>query len=450
MQYPQYIDLKNTKIHWIPKQPSNWDIKRLRFVLKVNPVKSAASKLDEDTMVSFVPMESVGENGGMDVGLARPISEVYSGYTYFTEGDTVVAKITPCFENGKGAISRNLENGIGFGTTEFHVLKAGDGVDESFQFYLTISHPFRDIGASEMFGAGGQKRIPEDFIKDFRIGIPPLDEQQKIARFLDYKTRQIDQLIEKKKALIEKLDEQRIAVITQAVTKGVNGKAKMKPSGVEWLGDIPEHWKVEKLKYSIHMKGGGTPNTSTHEYWNGDIPWVSPKDMKSDLVSNTEDYITELGLKNSSTTLVDEGELLMVVRSGILRHSIPVSIAGKQVSLNQDMKALITDKNKLSPHFLKEIIWSNQKSLLPFWSKPGCTVESIETEYMANTKIALPPINEQVEILEKIKDSVAPIDKMVKLATKSIELYTIYRSALITSAVTGKIDVRNIRIPKGE
>ncbi len=220
----------------------------------------------------------------------------------------------------------------------------------------------------------------------------------------------------------------------------------MKPSGVDWLGDVPEHWLIEKLKFSVGIVGGGTPNTSVKEYWDGDIPWVSPKDMKFEVITSTEDCITQKGLEESATNLIDEGEILIVVRSGILQHSIPVAINEKTVSLNQDMKAIIADRKKFIPEFLKEIIWSNQKSLLPIWSKPGCTVESIETDFMLNTRIALPPIDEQKNILKKIRDEKAPIEKMIKACSASIDIYAEYRGVLITSAVTGKIDVRDVGV----
>ncbi|NVK56637.1 MAG: restriction endonuclease subunit S [Alteromonadaceae bacterium] len=434
MQYQPYPEYGEVKEKSLGKKPVNWESRRLKFSIKLKNIKINAKESD----LEYMGMENIESFTGRKIfDEENPITSEGVG-SLFEENDVLFGKLRPYL--AKSYLCKEQ----GFCSTELLVFE-GKKLLPKFLQYMVLSDWFVSMVDSSTYGAK-MPRASWDFIGNLESPLPPEAEQEVIVNFLDRKTRQIDQLIEKKKALIEKLDEQRIAVITRAVTKGINENAKMKPSSVDWLGDIPEHWKVEKLKYSIHMKGGGTPNTSIHEYWNGDIPWVSPKDMKSDLISNTEDYITELGLKNSSTTLVDKGELLMVVRSGILRHSIPVSIAEKQVSLNQDMKALITDKNKLLPHFLKEVIWSNQKSLLPLWSKPGCTVESIETEYMANTKIALPPLSEQAEILKKIEEMIAPIDKMVTLANKSISLYKSYRSALITNAVTGKIDLRNVEV----
>jgi type I restriction enzyme S subunit len=148
----------------------------------------------------------------------KQIDEVYSGYTYFRENDVVVAKITPCFENGKGAQAAGLLNGIGFGTTEFHVLRALEEFDKGYLFYLTITHAFRDIGASEMLGAGGQKRVPEEFIKDFRLGIPPLEEQKSISMHIKSELNNIDKMSRINKDAIERYEEYRSAIITAAVT----------------------------------------------------------------------------------------------------------------------------------------------------------------------------------------------------------------------------------------
>lgn len=455
MQYPQYKVLKDTEIHWIPQQPSHWDIKRLRFVLKVNPVKSAVANLDDETMVSFVPMESVGENGGMDVSLVKTISEVYSGYTYFTEGDTVVAKITPCFENGKGAISRNLENGIGFGTTEFHVLKAGDGMDESFQFYLTISHPFRDLGASEMLGAGGQKRIPEDFIKDFRLGTPPLDEQQKIARFLDHKTRKIDQLIEKKKALIEKLDEQRIAVITQAVTKGLNENAKMKPSGVNWLGDIPKHWTFKRLRFlSKGIEQGWSPQCDSNPANEGEWGVLKVGCVNGNHLDVSENKALPINLSPRKEYEIVSGDIL-ISRANTKELLGSAAIAPDDVR----EKLILCDKlyrliptQEISPMFLLFVLRIPISRFQYEREATGASgsMQNIGQDTIKNLLIPVPPMDEQLSIINLLEENLKRIDRMAVFNKKTIDRLQEYRSALITNAVTGKIDVRNIKIPMGE
>ena len=211
------VPMRDSGVEWLGEIPAHWRISRLRFVLTTNPSRNEI-RLGEDEPVSFVPMEAVGEYGGLNLEIEKPLEEIGSGYTYFANRDVVVAKITPCFENGKGALVAELVNGVGFGTTELHVLRASRELNEEFLFYLTISQVFRKLGEAEMYGAGGQKRVPESFIRDMRLGIPPLPEQKAIARVLDHKTLEIDEQIAKIQAAIDKLKEYRTALITGAVT----------------------------------------------------------------------------------------------------------------------------------------------------------------------------------------------------------------------------------------
>jgi len=168
-------------------------------------------------------MEAVNFDKDLTLSEERNLDEVYKGYTYFKNGDVVLAKITPCFENGKSAIAQNLTNGIAFGTTELHVLRSQDSINNHFLYYLIKSDSFMKIGESEMYGAGGQKRVPEEFIKNFLIGLPPYYEQVTIADYLDQETAKIDRLCETVNQTIGRLKEYRTALITQAVT----GKIKV-------------------------------------------------------------------------------------------------------------------------------------------------------------------------------------------------------------------------------
>ncbi len=146
---------------------------------------------------------------------------------------------------------------------------------------------------SAMGKTNTQKNIYLDEVKIVKIGLPPLDEQQAIAQFLDHKTKQIDDLIAKKETLIEKLDEKRIALISHAVTKGLDPSVLMKDSGIEWLGEIPESWKRGKLNYFCQIISGGTPDRNNPDFWEGDIPWVKTGEVNYHNIYSTEEYITK-------------------------------------------------------------------------------------------------------------------------------------------------------------
>lgn len=209
---------KNSGISWLGYIPKHWEVRRLRFLIISNPVKSEVSNLDLDIEVSFLPMEAINEYGGISYEHTKVMGDVYNGYTFFRNRDVLVSKITPCFENGKGTIANDLINGIGFGTTELHVMRANEEIDIEYLFYLSISDSFRKLGNAEMLGAGGQKRVPEEFIKNFKIGFPEIEEQKQIVSYLNKHLSKLDKLIFLNQKSITKLEEYRIALITNAVT----------------------------------------------------------------------------------------------------------------------------------------------------------------------------------------------------------------------------------------
>lgn len=275
------------------------------------------------------------------------------------------------------------------------------------------------------------------------IGMPTIsdNEQRAISAFLDRETAKIDGLIAKKERLIELLREKRAALISHAVTKGLDPSVLMKDSGIKWLENIPENWEAKKLKFVVSFYGGGTPSKGNSDYWTGDIPWVSPKDMKSEFITDTEDHITEEAVKESATRMIHPGAVLLVVRSGILRHTIPVAVNIRPVALNQDMKAL-APKTVLLSSYLKYLIIGLQRILLVTWRKEGATVESIEFEFLANTSIPIPSIVEQKDISIFLDRELEKIDSLISKINLAVEKLREYRTALISAAVTGKIDVR--------
>ena len=207
-------------------------------------------------------MEAIGEQGELDLSTIRNLDEVKTGYTRFFDGDVIVAKITPCFENGKGALVRGLLNGVGFGTTELYVLSPGPELDGRFLYYVTKSSSFKKRGEAAMTGAAGQKRVPEEFVRNFRVVLPLFPQQHAMADFLDRETAKIDVLIAAKERLLGVLSEKRRALITHAVTRGLNPDVPLRDSGLHWLRQIPNHWRIAgftKYLRSIVDYRGKTP-----------------------------------------------------------------------------------------------------------------------------------------------------------------------------------------------
>jgi len=288
----------------------------------------------------------------------------------------------------------------------------------------------------------------EEF-KNIYFLLPSLPEQTAIVRFLDYVDRRIRRVIRARQRRIKLLEEYKQALIHQVVTGQIDvrtGKPypAYKDSGVKWLGEVPAHWEVRKLKYAVTFVGGGTPSKANPAFWGGHIPWVSPKDMKTTVIADAQDHINNEAIAASATSIVGPSAVLLVVRSGILRRSIPVAINVVPVALNQDMKALQPKDTLLLSTYLRALIQGNQARLIDAWTKQGATVESIEHEYMANSHIPFPPLSEQTAIVEYLDALTAKIDAAISATRREIELLREYRERLIADVVTGKVDVREV------
>ena len=167
---------------------------RLRHVAKVNPLSRRFDRLPDDEIVTFLPMENVWPGDQLDLSQSRPKSAVATGYTRFESGDVVVPKITPTFEASRSALIPGIPSSVGAGTTELHVVRPGPDIDPRYLLYIFHSHDFLKLGAAEMYGVAGQKRVPDELIRDWTVDLPPIDEQRRIADFLDAETAKINQL----------------------------------------------------------------------------------------------------------------------------------------------------------------------------------------------------------------------------------------------------------------
>ena len=214
------VEMKPSGMEWIGEIPMHWEVLKVKQVGLSNPSKNnpKTACLKEKPVV-FLPMERVHTDGTIDQELRLPYSQLKNGYTYFEENDVLIAKVTPCFENGKIVLIKNLATPVGFGSTEFIVIRPNpQKVFSLFLYYILYNAPLRNIGKHFMTSAVGLKRVPTEFVENFRIPIPTYQEQAQIADFLDCKTEQIDELIAVEQRKIELLKEYRQSLISEAVT----------------------------------------------------------------------------------------------------------------------------------------------------------------------------------------------------------------------------------------
>jgi len=226
---------KESGIIWLGKIPSQWSVMKLKRVCRINAsISSQLKKYSLEDFLVFLPMENISSDGKIDCSEKRKLKDIKNGFSSFAKNDVVVAKITPCFENGKGACLDNLETDIGFGTTELIVLRANEKILPRYLYMITQLRQFRMQGAEVMTGSAGQKRVPSDFISNFALGIPSKAEQYEILNYLDNCLAKIDKMYMALNDEIKLLYEYRTCLISDVVT----GKVDVR--GIE----IPEYEAV--------------------------------------------------------------------------------------------------------------------------------------------------------------------------------------------------------------
>jgi type I restriction enzyme, S subunit len=352
MSFPRYPAYKPSGAEWLGEVPEHWEGLRLRFAAMLNPSKQEARSYADDDLVSFLPMEAIGEDGSLNLEQVKEVGECLNGYTYFKEGDVCIAKITPCYENGKGAILRGLKGGIGFGTTELIVARPRmEIMTAQFLDYLFRSSTFRSLGEAAMYGAGGQKRVPDSFVRDFASFLPPVGEQSAIATFLDRETAKIDALIAEQQRLIELLQEKRQAVISHAVTKGLNPNAPMKDSGVEWLGEVPKHWEVVPIGMICRRITYGftnpMPTCESGPYMlTANYVCMGAIDYENCRRTSVDAFKTELSDKSRP----EAGDILLT-KDGTLGRVALFEGGGEAACINQSVALIRLFPNKVVPDF---------------------------------------------------------------------------------------------------
>lgn len=443
MSLPKYPEYKDSGVEWLGEVPAHWEVKRLRTVAELNPSKSEIADITRSTDVSFLPMEAIGDDGTLNLERIRPLAEVETGYTYFRDGDVTIAKITPCFENGKGALMSGLSSGIGFGTTELIVARPKTNhVTGEYLNWLFNSRQFRNHGEASMYGAGGQKRVPDDFVRNFVSAFPPLPEQTSIATFLDRETGKIDALIGEQEKLLRLLAEKRQATISHAVTKGLNPDAPMKDSGVEWLGQVPAHWGLTRLKYAADLIVDCPHETPIYDD-DGDYKVVRTAD------------VTEGKLDSSAMYSVTEAEYVnRIRRQALAKDDIVYGREGERwgfaalipetdkYCLGQRMMQFRT-ASATCPHYLMWQLNSVSTYRQGQLDTVGATSPHVNVGTIRNYVLAEPPLEEQRQISKFLTAETARLDALTAEATRAITLLKERRTALISAAVTGKIDVRH-------
>lgn len=435
-EYARYPEYKDSGVPWLGDIPSHWQAPPLKYYFDVQLGKMLQPKsiTDEDFEIFYLKAQHVQWDYVKTTDLPMMWANSSDIQKYSVEnGDLLICEGG---EVGRCFILKNLEDKAII-QNALHRVRASNQTVIEFLNYV-IQHTANVNWFSILCNKATIAHLTSEKLINLYIPLPPKSEQAQIANFLDHELGKIDALIDKQQLLLDKLAEQRSAVITQAVTKGLNPNADMKDSGVAWLGNTPYNWEVKKIRYLIDkIYTGSTPPTANSEYYDeGDWNWFNPADFKKSLfLSDSKKKLNSLAITENKVDLIPKNSVLII---GIGATLGKVALAEVDCSTNQQINSLIINKAN-SPKFITYAL-SVQREIMSLISN-SATLAIMNQEKTKSIILAVPPLAEQNNIVKHLDQETQKIDQMTETVNRTIERLKEYRSTLITQAVTGKIKV---------
>lgn len=443
--YPEY---KPSGIEWVGDMPSHWETLKLKYI-----AKASFSNVDKHTVYGEEPVRlcnyiDVYYNDCIHAELdlmdaTASLAEIAK--FKLKEGDVIVTKDSEAWDDiaVPAYVCADLQ-GILCGYHLAQIRPNPDMVDGKYLFRAFCSRGIND-----------QFRVAATGITRFGLGkywldnglfvVPPVNEQHTIAAFLDRETARIDALIEKKQRQIELLQEKRAAFISQAVTKGLNPNVKMKDSGIEWLGEVPGHWKIKRLRFVSILQTGVTLGKKYEDRQLVSRPYIRVANVQDgyldlETVTNIEmppEDAERYELQHGDVLMTEGGDFDKLGRGYVWENQIPGCLHQNHIF------AVRPNKTELAPHFLAAVLTSSHgKNYFTSTSQQTTNLATTNSTKLRSFPVPLPPFDEQEMILEQLRRVTDQLDGLIIKVNSSIEKLREYRTAIISAAVTGKIDVR--------
>ncbi len=373
---------------------SRWQLRRIEDVCVVNPHLPREHKIPDETLVSFVPMAAVDEiSGTIADSQVRSFKDVKKSYTHFIDDDVLFAKITPCMENGKAAIAKNLHGGLGFGSTEFHVLRSKGEVLPDWLFYFVRQPRFRTEAKLNFTGTAGQQRVPTTFLASAAIPIPPITEQRRIVDLLT-RTKGIVRL--------RREAEKKAAELIPALFVDMFGDPVTNPKG----------WATLPIIELCAVQTGGTPSRENAAYYEGEIPWVKTGEVAGGVIVKTGEHISEQALAETNCKRFPIGTVL-VAMYGQGQTRGRCAMLGIEASTNQACAAILPS-DQIAGEFLFRLLQTQYEHLRSL--AQGGNQANLNLSMIKNYRVILPPIAIQNEFVERI-GAVSSIQSQQSAAT---------------------------------
>ena len=423
---------------WLGQIPTDWIRSRIRNVATLSPRFSDAPPA-ADEPCTIVPMELLSEDGLIDLSNQISVGEAQSGLTLFEQGDVLFAKITPCMENGKGAFVKKLTTCYALGSTEFHVLRPSQKLDGKYLYYVTFNPIFRAYAAKNMTGAAGQKRVSSRFLKDTRLFLPPLPEQQRIAAYLDASCAAIDAAVAAKRLQIEALDALLKTIWYKAITRGLDESSELKDSGHEWLGQIPVKWELIAIKRIVSTKITDGPH-ETPELIDEGVQFISAEAIKNSQIDfeKRRGFISWELHEQYCKKCKPQRRDIFIIKSGATTGNVAYVDVDFEFSIWSPLALIRCDEHIAFYKFIYYVFLTDvfRKQVELSWSFG--TQQNIGMRVIERIKVPIPPLAEQREIAAFLDDKTSKVSVIKSNIKSQISTLTAYRKSLIHECVTGQ------------
>lgn len=421
---------KDSGIEWIGKIPETWEVSQLSILFKEHSCRNIGMQDTNLLSLSYgnIVRKNINDNGGL-------LPESFEGYNVINKDD-IVFRLTD-LQNDKRSLRTGLVREKGIITSAYVTVRKRDTKNSSSYFHY-LFHSCDECKIFYGLGAGVRQGMNYQDLKKLGIVVPPYSEQQRIADYLDEKCGEIDSLIALQEQMIEKLKAYKQSFITEAVTKGLNPNVKLVPSGIDWIGEIPEGWKVIKTKYIADKIFKGNGITKDEVFVDGDTPCVRYGEIYT---KYTQAFKTCFSATNidiqKSPQLFHYGDILCA-GTGELVEEIGKSIVylGSQECLAGG--DIIVIQHHQNPSFLNYALNSNYAQTQKSRGKAKLKVVHISAFEIGSTFILLPPLTEQQTIASYLDEKCADVDRLIALKQQKIDSLKKYKKSVIYEVVTGK------------
>lgn len=430
---PKYEVYKDSGIDWLGQLPSDWVAIKMKYLYKDTSIKNRAT----ETLLSVTQNQGVVPRGWVENRMVMPSGNLES-FKFIEQGDFAIS-----LRSFEGGLEYCHQNGII--SPAYTVLKSKrPDLVEGFYKYLFKSQTFISELQTSVVGIREGKNISYEELQYSLLPIPSESEQSSIANFLNKKTAQIDEAISIKEKQIELLKERKQIIIQQAVTQGLDTNAPMKDSGVDWIGEIPEHWEVTKLGFVSNIGNGSTPSRASIPFWkDGVIPWLNSSKVNDQIINNAEQFVTKRAVKDCHLPIVEPGSLVMAI-TGEGKTRGMVAVSNIKTTINQHLAYISVNNAIINPSFVLVYLRGMYSQIRGDSSGLGSTKGAITCGDLKKYSIPKPPMKEQVAIVKYIENETEKTEVAIGLQIKQIEKLKEYKTTLINSAVTGKIKVPEV------